>query len=178
MGIEIVYETHSPTLDNERGFATGWNQGELSEWGRGQARELGERHADDIIDVVYSSDLQRATDTAEIAFGERSVEIRHDARLRECNYGDWNGAAVDLVHEDRGRYIDTAYPSGETYRQVVSRMRDFLSELATSDARHVVVISHRAPWYAMEHLLNGVDLEDVVVAPFEWQPGWRYELNR
>ncbi|MEX0874470.1 MAG: histidine phosphatase family protein [Actinomycetota bacterium] len=122
MAIEIVYETHSPTLDNERGFATGWNQGELSEWGRGQARE----------------------------------------------------APVDLVHADRGRYIDHPYPGGETYQQVVDRVREFLDELATSQMKRVVVISHRAPWYAMEHVLNGVPLADAVVAPFEWQPGWHY----
>jgi hypothetical protein len=53
-------------------------------------------------------------------------------------------------------------------------MRDFLTDVAASDAKRVVLISHRAPWYAMEHLLNGVPLADVVVAPFEWQPGWRY----
>jgi broad specificity phosphatase PhoE len=174
MALEIVYETHSPTLDNDRGFATGWNHGELSEWGRGQARELGERHAGGHIDVVYTSDLRRATDTAEIAFGEQGVEIRPDARLRECNYGEWNGARVDRIHTDRGRYIDVPYPGGETYRQVVERMRDFLADIAASDAKRVVLISHRAPWYAMEHLLNGVPLEEIVTGPFEWQPGWRY----
>ena len=178
MAIEIVYETHSTTLDNERGFATGWNQGELSEVGRQQARETGLRHADREIDVVYPSDLRRATESAEIAFGNRDIEIRADARLRECNFGEWNGALVERVHADRKRFIDEPHPGGETYRQVVDRVRNFLDELAMTDAKSVVLISHRAPWYAMEHLLKDVALEDVVVAPFEWQPGWRYTLNR
>ena len=177
MAIEIVYETHAPTLDNERGFATGWHQGELSEWGRGQARELGERHANEVIDVVYTSDLRRATDTAEIAFGQRDVPIRPDARLRECNYGEWNGAPADQVHADRGRYIGVPYPGGETYGQVVDRVEHFLVDLAASDASRVVLISHRAPWYAMEHLLGGVPLRDLVTGPFEWRPGWRYEVG-
>ncbi len=177
MTIEIVYETHSTTLDNERGFATGWNQGELSETGREQARELGARHANRPIDVVYSSDLKRATKTAEIALGGLGIEIRHDARLRECNFGEWNGAPVEQVHADRRRFIDERHPNGESYRDVIDRMREFLDELARDSSSSVVLISHRAPWYAMEHLLNGVALEQVVVSTFEWQPGWRYVLN-
>ncbi len=177
MAIEIVYEMHSTTLDNERGFATGWNQGELSEVGRQQARETGLRHADRSIDVVYPSDLRRATESAEIAFGGRDVEIRADARLRECNYGEWNGAPVDTIHADRKRFIDRPHPGGESYRDVVERVDDFLKELAASGHSSVVLISHRAPWYAMEHLLNGIPLLDVVESTFEWQPGWRYTVN-
>jgi broad specificity phosphatase PhoE len=175
---EVIYETHSTTLDNERGFATGWNQGQLSKIGQQQARETGLRHANRAIDVVYPSDLLRATESAQIAFGDRDVEIRPDARLRECNYGEWNGAPVDQVHADRKRFIDEPHPGGESYRDVVERVEDFLRELGSSGHTSVVLISHRAPWYAMEHLLNGVPLLDVVESTFEWRPGWRYELNR
>jgi len=178
MAIEIVYETHSTTLDNERGFATGWNQGELSELGRQQALETGLRHADRSIDVVFPSDLLRATESAQIAFGDRDVEIRPDARLRECNYGEWNGAPVDTIHADRKRFIDEPHPGGESYRDVVDRVREFLDDLTGASARSVVLIAHRAPWYAMEHLLNGVPLLEVVESTFKWQPGWQYELNR
>ncbi len=177
MAIEIVYETHSTTLDNEQGFATGWNHGELSDTGRKQAEELGLRHADRSVDAVYSSDLGRAVETAQIAFGDRGVEIHQDQRLRECNYGEWNGAPVDQIHADRKRFIDERHPGGENYRDVIDRMREFLEELTKESARSVVLISHRAPWYAMEHLLKGMVLDEVVVAPFEWQPGWRYVLN-
>jgi broad specificity phosphatase PhoE len=177
MAIEIVYETHSTTLDNERGLATGWNHGELSITGRKQAEELGLRHADRSVDAVYSSDLGRASETAQIAFADRGVEIHQDQGLRECNYGEWNGAPVDQIHRDRKRFIEERHLGGESYLDVVHRVRDFLDHLAASGVGSVVLISHRAPWYAMEHLLNGVPLEDVVVAPFEWQPGWRYTLT-
>jgi len=53
--LELVYETHSTTLDNEAGIATGWLPGELSETGRRQARELGERRRDDGIAAVCGS---------------------------------------------------------------------------------------------------------------------------
>ena len=53
MTVELVYETHSTSTDNERGVATGWLDGELSERGREQARELGERRRSDGITAVY-----------------------------------------------------------------------------------------------------------------------------
>lgn len=68
MGIEIVFETHSTTEDNEAGRATGWLPGRLSEQGRAQARELGRRRARDGIAAVFCSDLRRAVQTAELAF--------------------------------------------------------------------------------------------------------------
>ena len=95
--IELVYETHSTSTDNEQGFATGWLPGELSERGREQARGLGRRRRDDGIDVVFSSDLRRAVQTAELAFRGSEMPLHQDARLRECNYGDLNGASTAEV---------------------------------------------------------------------------------
>ena len=70
MGIEIVFETHSTTEDNEAGRATGWLPGRLSEQGRVQARELGRRRALDGIAAVFCSDLRRAVQMA-VDFGQR-----------------------------------------------------------------------------------------------------------
>ena len=86
MALEIVFETHSTTTDNEAGIATGWLPGKLSELGRAQAAELGERRRHDRIAIVYVSDLARAQETAHVAFAD-SIELITDARLRECNYG-------------------------------------------------------------------------------------------
>lgn len=91
MSVEIVFETHSISTDNERGIATGWLPGLLSERGRTLAAELGERRRDDGIAAVFTSDLRRAVETAEIAFGGAGIPIHQDPRLRECNYGSLNG---------------------------------------------------------------------------------------
>jgi len=58
----VAFETHSTTVDNERGRATGWLPGELSDQGRRQAAELGGRRArpGDGIEAVFCSDLARA----------------------------------------------------------------------------------------------------------------------
>ena len=177
--VQIVYETHSMSVDNERGVATGWLDGELSETGRKLALELGARRRDDGIAVVYASDLGRAVETAEIAFGDSGIPIRLDARLRECNYGELNGMPSVRVAEEVPNRVDTPYPGGESYREVVERVRDFLDDvLREHDGERVLLVSHAAPRWALQYLLDGVPLEEAVVAPFDWQPGWEYVLRR
>jgi len=178
MAIELVYETHSTTVDNENGIATGWLEGQLSDSGRRQAVELGERRRDDGLAAVFTSDLGRAIETAEIAFRGSELPVHHDWRLRECNYGELNGTpAHDLDREERLRRIDVPFPGGESYRQVVERTRSFLNDLFPErDGSRVLVIAHSANRWALQHLLLGAPLEEVVGAPFDWQEGWEYAL--
>ena len=106
----VVFETHSTSVDNELGIATGWNQGELSETGRVQARQLGERRRDDGIAVVFTSDLHRAVETAAIAFAGSSLPVVRDPRLRECNYGALNGMPRAQLDAERHLRVDDAVP--------------------------------------------------------------------
>jgi broad specificity phosphatase PhoE len=131
--IELVYETHALTVDNERGLATGWLPGELSSSGRRLARELGERRRDDGIAAVFCSDLHRAVETAEIAFAGSGIPIHRDARLRECDYGELNGAPVERIDATRLERIEVPFPGGESYMDVVRRTHDFLDD---PGARH------------------------------------------
>src|SRR6266545_6363763 len=80
--VEIIFEYHSTSTDNEAGVASGWSDPPLSAKGRAVAKELGERRQGEQIDAVFCSDLRRAIETAEIAFGKR-IPIHADHRLRE-----------------------------------------------------------------------------------------------
>jgi broad specificity phosphatase PhoE len=176
MTLQLVYETHSITVDNERGIATGWLPGELSAAGRRLARELGERRRDDGLACVFSSDLRRSVETTEIAFAGSGIPIRRDARLRECDYGELNGAPVAAL-EPRRRFVDAPYPGGESYRDCVARMRSFLDDVVGElDGRRILVVAHSAQRWALRHLLEGVPLEELVDAPFAWQEGWEYAV--
>jgi broad specificity phosphatase PhoE len=178
MTVEIIYETHSLTTDNETGFATGWLPGELSDTGRDQARELGRRRAADGLAVVISSDLARAVETAELAFGGTGIPLRQDPRLRECNYGALNGSPVDHLARIRSAHIREPFPDGQSYQEVVDQTRDFLIDVARDwDGRRILLIAHSANRWALDHLFHGTALEDLVGAPFAWQEGWHYTLT-
>jgi alpha-ribazole phosphatase/probable phosphoglycerate mutase len=179
MTVEIIYETHSISTDNEAGIATGWLPGELSDAGRELARKLGERRRNDGIAAVFVSDLWRAVETAEIAFSASGIPIYQDARLRECNYGALNGIPVARLAAERSRHIDEPFPGGQSYRQVVDEMRSFLRDLAGGwDGSTVLIVAHSANKWALDHLLRDLALEELVDAPFGWQEGWIYSLSR
>jgi 2,3-bisphosphoglycerate-dependent phosphoglycerate mutase len=179
VSLSIVFETHSLTEDNERGIATGWLPGKLSARGRMLARELGDRRLHDRIAAVFPSDLARAVETATIAFGGTGIPILPDARLREIDYGDWNGCPVARLQDTRAAYITTPYPDGQSFNEVVEDVDLFLAELAAAwDGKRVLIIGHTATRWALDKLLHGVPLEQSVDAPFNWKPGWEYVLRR
>lgn len=177
MAVEIIYETHQTSTDNEAGIATGWLPGALSALGRRQARELGERRRHDGLAAVFTSDLRRAVETAEIAFRATDIPLLQDARLRECNYGELNGAPVSRIAAERAHRVSTPFPGGQSYVDVVRGMEAFLEDLARRlDGRRVLLIAHSANLWALQVVLGGARLEDLVVAPFNWQPGWDFRL--
>lgn len=171
--MKLIYETHSTTRDNERGIATGWQPGELSEEGIREAIGMGSRRRE--VDVVFSSDLRRAVHSVELA----ALTAPHfqDWRLRECNYGDLNGAPTDAL-EPRVDRVHKPFPGGQSYWDVVELTRSFLADLKRwHDARVVLVVAHSANRWAFEHLLGSrAPLEDLITAPFNWQPGWEYDV--
>ena len=156
-GTSVVFETHATSLDNEAGLASGWFDVTLSEKGEVQARALGERRRADNLSAVFCSDLTRAVRTAEIAFADRSISIVRDARLRECDYGTLTRHAVSEIEAQRHLRVTTPFPGGESYQQVVDRVGAWLTEIAEAFAgQTVLVVGHRATFYALEHSLRGV----------------------
>jgi broad specificity phosphatase PhoE len=179
MPIEVAFETHALSEDNERGMATGWLPGRLSERGRANAVEMGRRRRDDGIAAVFSSDLRRAAQTAEIAFGDTGIPILYDWRLRECDFGARNGSPADEVSRDRSEYCDRPYPGGESHEQAIARVVRFLTDLPTRwDGRRVMLIGHLATYRGLEHVTTGRPVRELVATTFEWRAeGWEYRLG-
>ena len=178
MTLTLVYETHATTTDNEAGIATGWLPGELSPAGRLQAAELGQRRTADGIGAIYVSDLERALATVRIAFGDSRIPVVVDRRLRECNYGRLNGMWRHRLEAERSRHADEPWPGGESYREVVERTRSLVRELAAArEGERVLLVGHSANRLALDHLLLGRDLRALLNEPFEWRPGWEYEVR-
>ena len=177
MTIKITYFVHGTTTDNEQHIATGWNPGELSELGIKQAKELGKLIADKKFDIVFCSDLKRAVDSANLGFNGKIIQ---DKRLRECNYGDWNGKKKDWNIID---YVDKSYPNGESYKQVEKRIRTFLDFLKENyNEKHVAIVAHEAPQLAFDVILKEKTWEQAINENWRknkaWQPGWVYLLDK
>lgn len=173
----LHFETHATSLDNEAGLASGWHDVALSARGEEQARALGLRYQDVPLAAVYTSDLERARRTAELAFGSARRQKR-DPRLRECDYGALTRRPSMEIDAERLARIDEPFPGGESYREATVRLSSWLDEAVLRHPQaQVLLIGHRATWYALEHLLNRRPLAEVIAAPWRWQPGWQYQVE-
>ncbi len=177
--ITLIFEAHGTTFDNEKHLSSGWNDVELSELGINQSKELGKRYEGVHFDAIFTSDLQRAYDSAVIAFGTTTVPIIKDERLRECNYGDLTQSPSEIVDKEKPGRITTPFPNGESYEQTTARMKEFLEFIiANYQGKKIMVIGHRATQYGIDTLVNGVPLLKLTTSHFVWQPGWTYEFDR
>ena len=179
--MRIVYCTHATSTDNEAGIASGHSDPDLSALGVEQAGERRARWGEREFEVVVASDLVRARRTAELVFAGREVPIREDARLRECDYGELNGAPRAAVDALRASRVGEAFPGGESYEDVVARMRSLMADLGREfPAGTVALIGHHAPFVALEHLLRGVSLGEALASTMGrgewWRPEWEYEV--
>lgn len=120
---------HGATLNNVEARYTGQSDVPLSELGEQQAVALGKRFAPETLDVIVSSDLQRARLTAQAIAQHHALPVWEDANLRESALGRWEGltfAEVALSDADlvARRHADPACapPGGETLIQLRYRV--------------------------------------------------------
>jgi len=176
--VTIFFESHATTKDNEEHLASGHFDAELSALGVQQAKELGERNADEEFAAVFCSDLQRSYRTAKYAFENRHIKIIKDIRLRECDYGEFERQSSEIVDALKVEHISEPFPGGQSYEQTTALVKDFLKYLLKNyNGKQVLIIGHRATQYALENLIIGVPLKEAISAPWEWQPGWVYPLK-
>ena len=179
MPINIIYFVHGTTTDNIEHKSTGWNDGKLSEEGIKQSIELKKQIDLEEIDIVISSDLKRAIDSAKYTFYGKK-EILLDNRIRECNYGDFNGKDSKLVKYEQ--HIKIPFVNGESLKDVEKRVRDFCDDLIKKyDNKTIALVSHKAPQLALEVITKNITWEDAIKQDWrikkEWRPGWKYVIG-
>ena len=178
METKIIYFVHGTTYDNASGKCSGWKQVELNELGKEQAINLGKTIKDLKFDVIFTSDLVRAIDSSNLAFPQYEKIV--DERLRECNYGDYDGESKKLVVYEN--YIDIPFPNGESLKDVEKRIKDFINDIKKEYSGKIVgIVAHRAPQLAFEVLTKKITWEEAILNDWRktgnWQPGWEYIIK-
>lgn len=105
------------------------------------------------IDLIFSSDILRAKQTAEIISKILGKEIIFDKRLREANFGYFSGKKIDEYHKAFNNYekiFEQAPLNGESLRDVRKRVWEFLAELENKyKNKKILIISHEYPLWMM-----------------------------
>lgn len=179
MSVKITYFVHGTTTDNADKLSTGWIPGELTEKGIKQSVELKEQTNINEFDFVISSDLKRAIDSANLTF-EGLKDIKHDSRIRECNYGELNGKPAELVKYEE--HVEIPFPKGESLKDVEKRVKEFCSYLKENyDNKHIAIVAHKAPQMALQVITEGKTWKQAIDEDWRktkaWQPGWIYIIE-
>jgi broad specificity phosphatase PhoE len=147
----VLLARHGETDDNRQPLRfQGWRDTPLNDTGRRQAAELAERVAGLGVRALWSSDLIRARETAEIVGAGLGLEVRLDARLREANRGLWEGRLFDdVAREEPERFAawmqagdQWRFPGGESLQEQQDRVAACVEEVRATGELPALVVCH------------------------------------
>lgn len=166
--MRIIFVRHGETEYNVESRYQGHTDTDLSELGRRQARAVAKRLKYESISAVYTSDLSRASETAQAIAAFHDLPVQRTESLRECAFGEWEGLTVKQIAE---RYPDLfrnyirdsvthRAPGGERLEQLQARVVcavDAIAERHPGDT--VVIVTHGGPVRAFFCHAFGTTLE-------------------
>jgi 2,3-bisphosphoglycerate-dependent phosphoglycerate mutase len=173
----LILVRHGESEANAANIFTGWSDPPLTHRGADEARELAHRlaQASISIDVIFSSSLQRAIESAEIArdeLGLGKVKVETSQALNERDYGELTGLnkqqtveryGADQVHRWRRSWAE-APPEGESLRDTAARVLPFYIHAILPNVmrgRSVLVMAHGNSLRALCMALEGLSTKQV-----------------
>ncbi len=162
---EIYLIRHGETDMNIKGVYYGWTDVGLSEKGVMQAEDLADILHDVQFDAVISSSLVRAVETASIVSGYDPDMIIRDDRLRELNFGEWEGIHHRELKEKHREALEkwgsdwknTAPPGGETFFEIYIRVKSSIEDILKEyKGKKVLIVSHQGTMRIIPIVLLGL----------------------
>jgi len=150
----LLIVRHGETEYNSTQKFAGITDVDLSATGRRQIEKLRDRLADEKIDAVCSSNLQRAITSAEILVTGRNLPIDICPELSEMNYGGAEGLTFDEINQNYPHIADALinrsceinFPNGECFNDLQGRVRQFIAGLTRYKPEEtLLIVAHSGP---------------------------------
>lgn len=149
--MDLILVRHGD-VDAPPGLCLGQTDAPLSAQGFGAVQQLAASWVEAAPRFLFSSDLKRAQQAASVFAARFAIEPLTDARLREVNLGEWDGARWDeIMRSDTARYehwsnnwVIQEAPGGESFADAIRRTGAWLSSLlaSTRDDDVVLAVAH------------------------------------
>lgn len=133
---------HGETDWNAKRKIQGQTDIPLNSNGKQQAEEAANEIVNLKIDRIISSDLSRAKETAEIINKKIGVKITLDKRLREENFGDYEGRIIEEITDEEWNVLNETPEKihGESRNQLYERAKSFISQIKEDE--NILVVTH------------------------------------
>ena len=144
----IITIQHTESVHHTNGMVGSVNDWPLSEKGVLQAENIGKNLAKELSAEykIYSSDLLRAVQTAEIVGKYLDIEPILKTELRERDLGEAVGHSVRWLREHMEKpertVDDRLFPSAESRREEWNRLKPFFDEITSNDEEYIIIVSH------------------------------------
>jgi broad specificity phosphatase PhoE len=148
----LLLVRHGETDWNADGRLQGHTDRPLSDFGRRQAQQLAAELEGEKLEAIYSSDLARARETAEIVGERLGLPVVLDPELREKDWGNWEG--LTAVERDR---VEFAGESTEAHQERMLRALRRISERHPGEGR-VLVVTHGGSMRRVQTVALGLAL--------------------
>ncbi|MDO5138299.1 MAG: histidine phosphatase family protein [Oscillospiraceae bacterium] len=162
----IITVQHTQSIHHINGMVGSWTDWELTDFGKQQADLIGKKLAeelDSIVPVIYSSDLLRARQTAEIIANHLGVSLILREELRERNLGKCCGRSVQWLRgnmEAQEKTVDDRmFSDAESIRDVWNRLEPFFNEMLHNDHETIIIVSHGGLLSVFNAMFIGLDVE-------------------
>lgn len=156
---DLVVIRHGETKYNDQDLERGWSDVPLTPEGREEATKLGDNLKDQ-PDVLVSSDLKRAEDTANIISKQSGVPLAEtNPSLRTWNIGDWEGKPCSEIDPIRQKYVinpDLVPPNGESFNQFKTRVLGGVEDILGRYNGKVGLVTHSK----VQQLLDATEAGD------------------
>ena len=179
MATRFIVVRHGETQWNVESRIQGQGDSPLTAAGLAQAQAIAERLASEPFDVLVSSDLGRAMQTASAIARRSGHRIVPDPRLRERHFGAGEGmtyteidsAWPDAFSRVRETDPDMAVPGGESRRQFHERVKDAFAALAREhQGRRVTVVAHGGVLAALDRMIHAIPVGKPHTGPISNAP--------
>lgn len=163
--MKIYFVRHGQTQHNKDELMAGHTDGPLHDDGVEQARKLASELPNDYT-VMYSSDLLRCKQTAEILSQKLRLPVKYDSRLRERFFGSlegkrWTDSDVSLKEIDKNQKYNYRPHGGESVEDVKKRVLDFIKDVKKEIKENdkVLVVTSGGVIRLLHHIIKGAILE-------------------
>jgi broad specificity phosphatase PhoE len=183
----LWFVRHGESTWNASGLVQGQAEGSvLTARGRREAARAAEQLGRARIGAIWTSDLERAHETAAIIGHVLHLPLRYERALRERNFGTAEGrplselsTAVSGIEGDRVVDADVRPPEGESLRALYRRVAAFMDDAAAGAADcAVVVVTHGGVIRMAQAYAEGIGVEDMVWGPVPNASVWNLSRPR
>ena len=162
----IITIQHTQSVHHTNGMVGSWTDWELSELGVQQANRIGKKLKKELLQkkfVMYSSDLLRAKQTAEIVGKHLGLTPVLRAELRERNLGKCCGKSVQWLRDNQEMQEKTVddrlFSDAESRRDEWNRLKPFYDEIMVGKDENIIIVSHGDLLSVFNTMFLGLDIE-------------------